>query len=240
MIVVLAIDALEHTLVESFSCRNLMQQFHGRTDISEFSEPRTMVLWSSFATAQNREEQVLALGDAGMWDFSIPHAETFFSWFDDPVVIDLPGYSYDLAQHARERALLKEFFDAEGREEKESVRAEYNRTAFSHHRTIRAKFAQALNEDHDFVLGYFSAVDVLGHLNFGNRTMMRMLYTEMDEIAGSIASPLLVLSDHGMEAVGPFGDHSGYGFWSTGDTDLDTPRITEFADYIRKQKEQKA
>jgi hypothetical protein len=89
MIVVLAVDALEHTLVESFSCRNLMQQYHGRTDISEFSEPRTMVLWSSFATAQNREEQVLALGDAGMWDLSIPHTETFFSWFDDPVVIQL-------------------------------------------------------------------------------------------------------------------------------------------------------
>jgi hypothetical protein len=150
------------------------------------------------------------------------------------------SYSYDLSQHARERALLKEFFDAEGREEKEAVRAEYNRTAFAHHRDIRAKFTEALSEEHDFVLGYFSAVDVLGHLNFGNRTMMRMLYTEMDEIAGSIASPLLVLSDHGMEAVGPFGDHSGYGFWSTGDTELGTPRITEFAGYIKTLKEQKA
>ena len=40
MICVLAIDALEYELVERFGCRRLQQAHHGKTDISEFSQPR--------------------------------------------------------------------------------------------------------------------------------------------------------------------------------------------------------
>ncbi|MBD3247555.1 hypothetical protein GF378_02960, partial [Candidatus Pacearchaeota archaeon] len=50
MIVILAIDALEYDKVEEFNCKNLKQEYYGKTDISEFSQPRTMVLWSSFMT----------------------------------------------------------------------------------------------------------------------------------------------------------------------------------------------
>ena len=45
--------------------------------------------------------------------------------------------------------------------------------------------------------------------------------------------PLIVLSDHGMEAIGNFGDHSNYGFWSTNFKDLGTPKITEFFKLIK-------
>ena len=68
MIAILAIDALEYDLVEKFQCRNLMQKFYGKTDISEFSEPRTMVLWSSFMTGRNMEQEILAMGDKEMWN----------------------------------------------------------------------------------------------------------------------------------------------------------------------------
>jgi len=228
MIVVLAIDALEYDLVEKFQCRHLMQIHYGKTDISEFSEPRTMVLWSSFMTGKNMENEILAIGDKEMWNSRIETGRTFFSGFKNPAIIDLPGYNYDLRQHEAERTLLRKFFDAQGNPEKETIRESYNRLAFDYHKKIKKEFSSALEGPHDMVLGYFSIVDVIGHLNFGNAFLMKMIYRDLDELAGMINHPLLVLSDHGMKPVGIFGDHSEYGFWSSGSTDLGLPKITDF------------
>ncbi len=231
MITVIAIDALEYSLVEDFDLPRLKQAHYGRTDISEFSEPRTMVLWSSFMTGQNKETEILAKGDKEMWNVRIPHEDTFFSSFQDPHVIDLPGYNYDLEQHEHERGFLKAFFDTEG-DEKDAIRKKYNEHAFEHHRDVKEQFLKALGEGHDFLLGYFSIADVIGHLNFGNRSMMKMIYRDVDEIASAVKGDLIILSDHGMKAIGHFGDHSEYGFWSTNFLDLKTPKITDFAEII--------
>lgn len=238
MIVVLAIDALESTLVESFQCTNLMQKYHGRTNISEFSLPRTMVLWSSFMTGINKEKEVLAEGDKEMWNFRFERNETVFSAFENPAVIDLPGYSYDPAQHEKERILLRSYFEASDDAEKDVIRKAYNDHAFEHHRTIRRQFQEAISQDYDLVLGYFSIADVIGHLNFGNRMLMKMIYREFDEIAASVKVPKIILSDHGMVAIGGFGDHSTYGFWSTEFKDLGTPKITDFRKIIEDMKVQ--
>lgn len=228
MFVILAIDALEYDLIHRYSCINLMQKYHGKTDISDFSEPRTMVLWSSFMTGKNQEAYILSFGDKEMWNVRFLLSDTFFSKFQNPCVIDLPGFSYDLEQHKRERVLLKSYFDAQDVGSKEEIKKEYNNIAFSHHREIRQKFEEALQEDYDLVIGYFSVADVIGHLNFSNDLIMRLIYREFDEIAGAIPGQKLVLSDHGMEALGIFGDHSTYGFWSSNVHDLGTPKITEF------------
>jgi hypothetical protein len=232
MIVVLAIDALEYDLVKKFQCSHLMQKFYGKTDISEFSEPRTMVLWSSFMTGKNVESEILAMGDKDMWNTRIEPGRTFFSGFSDPAIIDLPGYNYDLRQHEEERTLLRNFFEVQDTQEKESIRESYNRLVFSHHKKIKKEFSSVLTGQHDLVLGYFSIADVIGHLNFGNLFLMKMIYRDLDEIAGSIEHPYLVLSDHGMKPVGIFGDHSEYGFWSSGSMDLGTPKITDFPKII--------
>ena len=228
MIVVFAIDALEYKLVEEFNCKNLMQRFYGKTDISEFSEPRTMVLWSSFMTGENREGEIMKKGDKEMWDTKIDISETFFSLFDNPKILDLPGFNYEKKQHDKERKLLKEFFDQDVKEEKERIRKEYNNLSFEHHRKIKEEFKAALKENHDFLLGYFSVSDVIGHLNFGNRTIMKLIYTDLDEIALEIEGDLIILSDHGMEKIGIFGDHSNYGFWATNFKDFGKPKITDF------------
>jgi len=78
------------------------------------------------------------------------------------------------------------------------------------------------------VLGYFGIADVIGHLNFSNRTMMRHIYRDLDELASERNGKMIILSDHGMKQVGSFGDHSGYGFWSANFRDLGKPKITEF------------
>jgi len=233
MIVVLAIDALEYALVEAYDTPHLKQLFYGKTDISEFSQPRTMVLWSSFMTGENKEAEVLARGDKAMWDIRWPIEETFFAKFENPLVIDLPGFSYDLDVHKRSRDTLKRFFDIEDPEEKERIRKQYNNAAFSHHRKIKTDFLRALEEGRDFVLGYFSLADVVGHLNFGNATLMRLIYRDLDDLAKSAArnaEKMLVVSDHGMKALGAFGDHSDYGLYSTSwDASLRNPKITEFS-----------
>lgn len=232
MIVILAIDALEYSLVERFNCSNLKQKYYGKTDISEFSEPRTMVLWSSFLAGKNMEHRILSMGNIAMWSFKMDISETFLRQFKNPAIIDLPGFSYDLELHRREREMLKKFFEVQNQEKKDAIRKEYNNNAFEHHRMIKNLFDEALKKENDLVLAYFSIADVIGHLNFGNRGLMRMIYRDLDEIAGRIPSPKLVLSDHGMKEVGIFGDHSNYGFWSTGSKDLENPKITEFSNII--------
>ncbi len=236
MIILLAIDALEYTLVEEFNCDNLKQKFYGKTNIKEFSEPRTIVLWSSFMTGKNMEKEILAKGDKEMWNTRFELKDTFFSRFMNPKIIDLPGFNYN-KEHEIERKLLKEYFNSSSEDEKKKIRTAYNDLAFEHHRKIKQEFSEALNGDYDFVLGYFSAADVIGHLNFGNRTMMKMIYIELDEIAGNIRDKFIVLSDHGMERVGMFGDHSGYGFWSTDFRDLGNPKITDFSKIINERLE---
>ncbi|RLI98458.1 MAG: hypothetical protein DRO99_00645 [Candidatus Aenigmatarchaeota archaeon] len=238
--VVLAIDALEYELVERFGCKNLKQENYNKTDISEFSQPRTMVLWSSFLTGENKEADILAKGDKEMWNTKIETKDTFLSGFSNPKVIDLPGYSYDKKQHDEERRLLKAFFDTDDPEKKDKIMKEYNKKSFDHHKQVKDEFMKSLEGCHDLVIGYFSMADVVGHLNFGNTAMMRMIYEELDELAGKLRSmgfSLLILSDHGMMSVGKFGDHSNYGFWSTNfDVENRNYRITDFGTIITNNK----
>jgi hypothetical protein len=239
MITVFAIDALEFKLVEKFDAKNLKQKYYGKTNISEFSEPRTMVLWSSFMTGENREKEILAKGDKEMWNTKWPTKETFFSNFDKPKIIDLPGFNFNTKQHNKQRKLLAEFFTKEDDDEKEEIRQEYNQEAFNHHREIKKEFIKALRKDHDFLLGYFGLADLIGHLNFGNQALMKMIYRDLEEIEIEIekrGDKIIVLSDHGMKAQGIFGDHSEYGFWSTNFKDLKTPKITDFAKIISELK----
>jgi hypothetical protein len=235
MITVVAIDALEYNLVEEFDLSNLKLSYYGKTDISEFSQPRTMVLWSSFMTGENKEREVLADGDKEMWGKRWDIGDTLFSRFSNPAVLDLPGFSYDTDVHDRSRELLKAYFDTDDEDEKKNIRSVYNGDAFEHHKYVREEFTKAIEGDHDFVLGYFSLADVVGHLNFGNKTMMKMIYKEMDEIVSNVGGKVIVLSDHGMKAIGYFGDHSEYGFWSTNFRDMGTPRITDFRTFIESE-----
>ena len=236
--IVFAIDALEYDKVQEFGCDKLKQKFHGKTDITEFSEAMTMVLWSSFMTGENKESEVLTDGKMENWNLKWDFQDTFFSQFENPVILDLPGFSYDLEAHERSRVLLKKYFTTEDEEEKPDILKEYNTDAFAHHKNVKEEFLKVLDGDHDFILGYFSLVDVIGHLNFGKKTMMKILYKEMEDLYDEIVkrhpdAKILVLSDHGMVEVGIFGDHSEYGFWSTNFEDLGNPKITDIAGVIQ-------
>jgi len=221
--IILALDGLEYSYVKEFNCKNLMQENFGKTDISEFSEPRTVVIWSSFLAGKNLEKEILA---KGLWDFKLKPEQTFLVKFKKWKVIDMPGFNYYKERHEKERALLKGFF------EKRNSIEEYDKIAFENHKRNKQEFFESLEQNYNLLIGYFNLADVIGHLSFGIKAKMKLIYKELDEIAQKVKeknSKVLIISDHGMKAVGRFGDHNNYGFWSTSfELELKNPKITEF------------
>ncbi len=223
MIIILGLDGLDYSCVRAFSCRNLMQYSCGRTDLSGFNEIKTIVLWSSFLAEMNMQDEISRQG--ALWDFSLPVSRTFFSRFGKCKALDVPGFSYQHQQHQQERQKLKDFFEKKGSIE------EYDRILFDHYQKNKAIFLRMLDEDCDIQMGYFALADAIGHLSFGVTSKMRIVYQELDELAAIVAGKsnggLLILSDHGMEPVGRFGDHSRNGFWSSSTAlGRDCPEIT--------------
>ena len=91
MIVILGYDGLDHNYVTEFGFEGLLQTKYGTTDLSCFSQPRTVVIWSSFITGRNTEKEAL---DSGLWEFKLKPEETFFSHFNKWKTIDVPGLTY--------------------------------------------------------------------------------------------------------------------------------------------------
>jgi len=226
-LVILALDGLEYDYVTKFCYKQLQQDTFGKTDISAFELPRSVILWSSFLAGKNKEKELVATQD--FWHASLPITETFFTAAKNPLAIDVPGFTYTHEQHDRERANMKEFFEGN------TIRIEdYDKHVFAHHLKVKEQFFAALQEDkHDVIMAYFSVADVIGHLSFGITPKMRMIYQELDDIARTVKETyhgnVLIISDHGMFARGRFGDHTPYGFWSTNfPVSFTTPALTDF------------
>ncbi|OIO64092.1 hypothetical protein AUJ68_07200 [Candidatus Woesearchaeota archaeon CG1_02_57_44] len=261
---ILALDALDHERTVRYGCGNLLQTHHGTTDLSGYTEPRTMVLWSSFLAQQNVEAEVMS---GTLWDFSLPLQRTFLADWPRHLVFDLPGYSYAAELHARERALLKQYFServggrgaTSGGSAGQAPLSEdaYCAAMLEHHvQQERALFLElprllgrrvstqagpaaatspdtpaSTAPDDALIVAYFSLADTVGHVCFGDERRMRSVYAMLDELAGRIMAlmpgPTLICSDHGMRALGRYGDHSREGFWSTNTASLGRPRIEE-------------
>lgn len=233
-LIIFGIDALDKTMVEKFGCRNLMQKNYGQTDITEFELPKTVVLWSSFLTGKNMEDEI----KEDLWSFTLPKERTFFNSFQSFKTIDVPAFTLKQEEHALERKYLAGFF------KKENTVEEFDKVVWENHEKIKKEFFDTLEggEDYEVVMVYFDLIDAVGHLSFGIDEKMREVYEELDRIVGKIAGeydcPILIISDHGMERIGEgrYGDHNMNGFWSSnGRIDFESkPRITDFYSLISK------
>lgn len=210
MIVILGLDGLDYDSVVNYNCRNLKQCSCGRTDLSAYEELKTVVLWSSFLAQRNIENEVAR--DNTIWSWKLPVERTFFSNFRVWKAMDVPGFTYDEQMHEKEKVKLKDYFD------KKCSIEDYDRIVFEHHQRNKTHFLDNLADPCDIQMGYFALSDAIGHLSFGIKSKMRIVYEELDALAGEVAKfhkeGMLILSDHGMESVGRFGDHSRNGFWS--------------------------
>lgn len=231
MIAILGYDGLEYDFVTNNNYKNLMQVSYGQTDLSGFELPQTPIIWASFMAGRNVKEEFK--DKDSLWTYRLKDEETFLSKFENPISFDVPGYNFIEERHEEERADLKAFF-----KDKSITIEEYDQKGFKHHEFIKQKFLAALaSGDHDIVMGYFGVADVLGHLSFGMKIKMRLIYDDLgklvEEVQAKYNCPILVISDHGMESVGRFGDHSDHGFWSTNfELELDNPKPTDFAEII--------
>lgn len=222
-------DALDLGMVKRFGCKNLMQLEHGQTDISEFKLARTVVLWASFLSGRNMEERIPV---KTQWEFRLSPEETFFRFFGSYMAVDVPAFSFKDENHAEERRLLKAYFDDEAEVE------DYDAVVWRNHEENRRDFFKSLGR-FDLVMGYFDLADAIGHLSFGIPRKMEAVYEELERLAGEVRSStddlILVISDHGMKAVGRYGDHTRNGFYSANwRLGLSLPRITDFHDLIRR------
>jgi len=227
--IILALDALDKNMVERFNCKNLMQLEYEKTNISDFKLERTVVLWASFLTGRNMEEKIPI---KGQWNFKLKESGTFFTFFDSYKAIDVPAFSLK-NNHAMERKLLKNYF-----EDKCNVE-EYDEIVWNNHEENKKEFLENL-EKFECLMGYFNLADAIGHLSFGDIDKMKGIYSELDEIAKITRKSdefILIISDHGMKAVGRFGDHSRNGFYSSNKKlNLNEPKITDFHEIIKKLK----
>jgi len=229
-LIILALDALDQNLVKTFNCRNLMQKEFGQTDITNFQEPRTIVLWASFLTGKNME---LRIPIKGQWEFQLNKEETFLRFFENPETIDVPAYSYKQENHKKERQLLKAHFN------ENATIQEYDKLIWKNHETNKKQFLNSLGK-HDLLMAYFNLADAIGHLSFGIYTKMKKVYTELENLAAKIKNTddfTLIISDHGMKAIGRYGDHTMNGYYSTNrKLNLKLPKITDFHKLIKSVK----
>jgi hypothetical protein len=225
--IILGLDALDLTQVQKYNCKNLLQKEYGKTDLSDFKQARTVVLWASFLTGKNMESQIPL---KTQWEFKLKPEQTFLNFFEKYKTIDLPAYSHKL-EHTRERELLKGYF-----EEKATI-SEYDKLVWQIHEENKKEFFDFIDE-FNLVFGYFNLADSIGHLSFGIEEKMVKVYQELDDLAKKATKRddlVLIISDHGMKAVGRYGDHNKNGFYSFNTTlGLKMPKITQFYNLIRR------
>ena len=225
--IILALDALDLEQVKKFNCHYLLQKEFGKTDLSDFKQARTVVLWASFLTGKNMEAQIPL---KTQWEFKLNSEQTFLKFFDKYKTIDLPAFSHKL-EHIKERELLKGYF-----EEKATIE-DYDRLVWKIHETNKKEFLNSIGK-FDLLLGYFNLADSIGHLSFGITEKMAKVYQELENLAKKVSTVddvILIISDHGMQAVGRYGDHNQNGFYSFNiKKELNMPKITQFYDLIRR------
>lgn len=225
--IILALDALDLEQVKKYNCKHLLQKEYGKTDLSDFKQPRTVVLWSSFLTGKNMESQIPV---KTQWEFRVKPEQTFLKYFEKYKMIDVPAFSHK-PSHVKERELLKGYF-----EEKATVE-EFDELVWKIHEENKKEFLDSVGK-FDLLMGYFNLADSIGHLSFGITEKMAKVYQELEQLAEKIKDAddsVLIISDHGMKAIGRYGDHNRNGFYSFNHKiGLNLPKITSFHDLIRR------
>lgn len=139
------------------------------------------------------------------------------------VGINIPGYNWEnMPKHS-----MDDFFEDRVDEE------EYDKGVWSCYEDTKEKLLS--NLDKNFVMAWFSPADRIGHIWRGDEDKMRETYKELNDLAGKVKEGfdglVLIFSDHGMDLMGDFGDHTDidFGYWSSSrKLGLRNPRFVNF------------
>ena len=229
--IILALDALDIYPVRRYDCKALQQLRYGQVNVSEYKILRTVALWASFLTGDKIDEEI-PFDKETQWLFQLTPDQTFLHLFNSYKMIDVPSFSFKQHNHAKERQLMREAFADE------VYIDDFESTVWRHHDENKRELFQSLGH-YDLVMGYFDLVDAVGHLSYGVSRKMKEVYRELDSIAKEVKSSfddiVLIVSDHGMRSVGRYGEHYGYGFFSTNyRSQMHLPRIPDFRKEITR------
>lgn len=229
--IILALDALDIYPVRRYDCKALQQLRYGQVNVSEYKILRTVALWASFLTGDKIDEEI-PFDKETQWLFQLTPDQTFLHLFNTYQTIDVPSFSFKQHNHAKERQLMREAFADEVSID------DFDTTVWRHHDKNKRELFQSLGH-YALVMGYFDLVDAVGHLSYGVSRKMKEVYRELDSIAKEVKSSfddvVLIVSDHGMRSLGRYGEHYGYGFFSTNyRSQMHLPRITDFRKEITR------
>ena len=229
--IILALDALDFNSVVRYNCKALQQTESGQIDVSDFKLLRTVVLWASFLSGKNMEEEIPTETEP-QWAFKLNPENTFLPFYETYTTIDVPAFSLKQGNHLKERRLMRKYFYDEATVE------EFDDIVWRNHDENKKEFFKALS-NHDLVMGYFDLADAIGHISFGVPKKMKDVYIELEYLAKEVQSSLddriLIVSDHGMRPRGRYGEHYEHGFYSINSKLLfGSPKLTTFYDYLTK------
>lgn len=158
---------------------------------------------------------------------------TIFDCVDKHVAVSVPSYNEDSVN----QILKKKEVDALRSGDRKLMK-ETEEFAWQVFREERKKVLALLGEDWDIFMAHFYTLDPLQHLFWYDAERMSQAYQEMDNTMRLIQEKMrnvehlsLIVSDHGHKK----GFHTPYGFYSSNTKlDLKDPKITDFADTIRR------
>ncbi len=187
-------------------------------------------------STNERLKAILSPGITKTWNFNAKKESTIFDLFENPKSIEF--VTYDI-QHAFENIMpIRMYFVTEelndNNFEEFIWRVRFDR--------IINKLCTALeNDSYDLIATYLNELDPIGHIFRGDLTVMERNYRKFDELVGEVKKKfdgrILIISDHGMNPLGRYGDHLhiDHGFYSCNhDLNLNNPKPEDFYNIIQK------
>jgi len=253
---ILALDGLEHTLVEGWRMRNLLQKTHGTYSVEEFEQVKNLStsVWASFITGEYhyfdnwwtkrwlyRIAKKFIRDEVSLWkiaklfrpkliDKTALKSESIFDLVPNSVAVNVPVYNEKTEYHIEKLDALH-FGGIE----------EYINAIWSVHWKRIKDVLEKVFSNWNLFMAWFDVADLIGHLQIKNKEKMRRLYDALEVLAAFLKNTVpsecvfLVVSDHGIKenTDGSFGEHTKTGFWSLNtESDWRPRRVIDFSPKI--------
>jgi len=255
-VLILALDGLDYRYVERWRLKNLLQHSHGTYSVSEFRQVKNLSLsvWATFITGKYHRfgnwwdkpaliklADKIPISDRWKWRFAkllgariidkrFLKAPSLFDQVEGAIAVNVPVYNEQTRYHVRKLDALH-FHGVE-----------------AYKRVVKQNHVERLNETLDAIessgwrllMSWFDIADSLGHVTPLDSEEMYWVYRSLDGMVEVLKKKAdecicLIVSDHGMEWRGGFGEHTQMAFWSLNyETDWKPKRVVDFYPRIIK------
>jgi predicted AlkP superfamily pyrophosphatase or phosphodiesterase len=148
--------------------------------------------------------------------------KTIFELITPSIAVNVPAYNDKTEYHERLSKALAKSLSA------------YEEEIFKVHKEKVLDLLYFINKDWKLLMAYFDVADLIGHIYFvKDISRLRTVYVQLDHFAKKLKhkanTRFIIVSDHGMQEHGIFGNHSNYAFYSFNFETSFTPK--DFIDF---------